>query len=455
MIVGRGGLAVEHGQVRTPWGGIGQGQNLLQYSSDLSKSFWTGGKGTSCTITVNNALAPDGNTTAALMACWGSTPTQRFNWGQADIYTYLGYSDLENGDTTNGVNYVYSVFLQASGKDESGNAYVADGSGGSSTVLVDTTLGTGVATGDGKPFGFVAMGVAVGDPIFNSTERIVAWVESVDSNSQLTLTNYGVNVDTGAMTAITSWNGDTYVPTQRCQLQLGNGNGTSIATKNIMVDWAWRSYDVGGNTVAYPGDASKKPRAGVYYHSTGQYPYSVNRWEDQVEIVAKGAPLKPGPVVHTDALPVAKAKRLGAMQNTDPTSAPAYGQQVFWLKLAVTKDTTDGATLYTVPAEIRALFIHRAFWETGTAWSGGTSSAIGISSDDTNYSTKGDILGGAGGDVAATLTANAFKGGTLGAKFGSNGVIAVAGGKIIRFDRIASAFTAGTGYVWLECSTLP
>lgn len=451
--IGRGSLVLDHGQLRTPWGGSGQGQNLLKNSRAYDQSSWTVGKGTSCTMTNNAALAPDGTMTAALQACWGSTPTQRFQWAEADIYTYLGFVDINNGDTTNGVNYVGSVFLQAPGTDESGNAFVADASGGSATVLLDTTLGTGVATGDGKPFGFVSMGLAAGDPVFNATEKVVAWVVSVDSEQQLTLTPFGVNINTGAMTAVTSWNGDTYVPPMRCQLLLGNGNGTSIASKNIVVDWAWRSYDLGGNTVAYPGDATKKPRWGVYWHSTGQYPYAVNRWEDGTEIVAKGAPLRPGPVTHTEALPVA-TKRPGAALNAHPTTNPAYGQQVFWLKLAISNATADGATLFTVPTDVRGLYIHRVFWETGTAWTGGAASAIGVSSDDANYNTKGDLLGGAGGDVAATLTASKFTGGTVGAKFGANGIVVLAAGKILRFDRITSAFTAGTGFVWVECSIL-
>lgn len=118
------------------------------------------------------------------------------------------------------------------------------------------------------------------------------------------------------------------------------------------------------------------------------------------------------------------------------------------LKLPIAFGTADAATLFTVPLGIR-LEITRVWWEVTTSWTGGSSSAIGVSSDDTDYSTKGDLLGGASGDVLATLvsTGRVHKGGTIGAKFGTNGVAVLAAGKILRFDRITSAFTAGAGFV--------
>lgn len=126
-----------------------------------------------------------------------------------------------------------------------------------------------------------------------------------------------------------------------------------------------------------------------------------------------------------------------------------------WLALPIAFGTADAATLFTVPAGMR-MFIHRACWEVAVSFTGGASSAIGVSSDATGYSTKGDILGGASGDVAATLVAATNPaGGTVGAKFGSNGVIVIPATKIVRFDRITSAFTAGSGYVHLHVSMMP
>lgn len=128
----------------------------------------------------------------------------------------------------------------------------------------------------------------------------------------------------------------------------------------------------------------------------------------------------------------------------------------FWLCLPITYATADATALYTVPAGLR-MVIEQAAWEPTTSFTGGTSSAIGISSNDSSASTKGDILGGSGGDVAATLVSTGvpIKGGTLGAKYASNGIVCLAAGKIVRFDQIASAFTAGAGNVHLRVSFLP
>jgi hypothetical protein len=128
----------------------------------------------------------------------------------------------------------------------------------------------------------------------------------------------------------------------------------------------------------------------------------------------------------------------------------------FWLALPIAFGTADAAVLYTVPTGLR-MFVHRAAWEVTSSFTGGTSSAIGVSSDDTSANTKGDILGGASGDVAATLVSTGvpIKGGTVGAKFGSNGCICIAAGKVLRFDRITSAFTAGAGFVHAQVSFLP
>ncbi len=121
------------------------------------------------------------------------------------------------------------------------------------------------------------------------------------------------------------------------------------------------------------------------------------------------------------------------------------------LKLAIGFGTADAAVLATVPAGY-ALTLGKLWWEVTTSFTGGSSSAIGVSSDDTDYATKGDLLGGATGDVLATLvsTGRVHKGGTIGAKFGSNGIVQVAAGKVLRFDRITSAFTAGAGFVHVE-----
>jgi hypothetical protein len=113
---------------------------------------------------------------------------------------------------------------------------------------------------------------------------------------------------------------------------------------------------------------------------------------------------------------------------------------------AVTKDTADAAVLYTVPTGFR-LLLDVPFHNVTTSWTGGSSSAIGCSSSNGGLSTKGDLLGGSGGDVAAgLLSTGAYAKGTVGAKIGKPGAVLVAGDTIL-FDRITSAFTAGVGVI--------
>lgn len=145
-----------------------------------------------------------------------------------------------------------------------------------------------------------------------------------------------------------------------------------------------------------------------------------------------------------------------ALANYPPAIAQALTQAGrFTLTLPVAFGTADAAVLYTVPVGIR-LSVERAFWEPITSFTGGASSAIGLSSSNANYNTKGDLLGGATGDVAAGLvsTGAPFKG-TIGAKAATQGVIVLVAGDTIRFDRITSAFTAGAGNVHLPCTVIP
>ncbi len=123
------------------------------------------------------------------------------------------------------------------------------------------------------------------------------------------------------------------------------------------------------------------------------------------------------------------------------------------LALAISKDTADAAVLYTIPTACRLAFI-RAYWEVTVGFTGGTNSAIGLSSSSSGHTTKGDLLGGAGGDLTATL-------GTAGRViFGTIGADVVAGGfallptETIKFDRIASVYTAGTGFAHIMAQVL-
>ena len=114
------------------------------------------------------------------------------------------------------------------------------------------------------------------------------------------------------------------------------------------------------------------------------------------------------------------------------------------IKMPITFATADAAALITMPtgAVLLPLF---AYWEITTGWSGGSSSAIGLSSNVT-WTTKGDILGGAAGDVAATLTtALSPQPGTVGAVLAATNRVLLKATNTVRFDRITSVFTAGAG----------
>ncbi len=111
---------------------------------------------------------------------------------------------------------------------------------------------------------------------------------------------------------------------------------------------------------------------------------------------------------------------------------------------AVTFATADAAVLYTVPAGFQ-LALGIPYQHVTTSWTGGTSSAIGASSSGSGLTTKGDLLGGASGDVAAgLLSTGAYAKGTVGTDIGKPGALLV-GGDTILFDRITSVFTAGAG----------
>lgn len=104
--------------------------------------------------------------------------------------------------------------------------------------------------------------------------------------------------------------------------------------------------------------------------------------------------------------------------------------------------TADAAVLATLPAN-SVMKVDAGYWSIDADMTGGTSSAIGLSSSNAAHNTKGDLLGGGSGDVAAALTAGSIKIATVGADI-ARGVYLV-GGNTIRFDRITSAFTAGSG----------
>lgn len=121
------------------------------------------------------------------------------------------------------------------------------------------------------------------------------------------------------------------------------------------------------------------------------------------------------------------------------------------LMLPISSGTPDATILLTIPAG--CLLRPKEFsWRVAADFTGGASSAIGVSSSNkAGYTTKGDLLGGAAGDVAGTLVASSGLSapGTIGAQWGT---IALRRPfwkptETFRFDRITSAFASGSGFV--------
>ena len=127
------------------------------------------------------------------------------------------------------------------------------------------------------------------------------------------------------------------------------------------------------------------------------------------------------------------------------------------LTLPFTHATADAAVLLTLQAG-QLMLIRKFYWDIAADMTGGASSAIGVSSTKTGFTTKGDLLGGAAGDVAAALTlllspAN----GTIGAKMDSVSELHTTLWKsadILRFDEITSSFAAGSGSVCVVADLL-
>lgn len=120
------------------------------------------------------------------------------------------------------------------------------------------------------------------------------------------------------------------------------------------------------------------------------------------------------------------------------------------LALPIAYTNTDAEALFTTPAGARWGLSLLSYWDVTTGFTGGSSSAIGLSSSKSGFTSKGDILGGTGGDVTATLGTAGVKLGTIGTKLDGDDKRAIfVAGDTIRFDRITSVYTAGAGFAKL------
>jgi hypothetical protein len=137
-----------------------------------------------------------------------------------------------------------------------------------------------------------------------------------------------------------------------------------------------------------------------------------------------------------------------------PADAPSTGRwlradKAFVMKIPIAFDTADGTAIETIPAGFALRLAGFPYWEVTTGFTGGSSSAIGVSTNISGYETGGDLLGGATGDVAATLVAGDVAG-TLGGELDDNvgfQALLFTAASEIQFDAITSAFTAGAGFV--------
>jgi hypothetical protein len=114
--------------------------------------------------------------------------------------------------------------------------------------------------------------------------------------------------------------------------------------------------------------------------------------------------------------------------------------------LPVTSGTADGAVLLTLQSGMR-LIPRNAYWDVTSAFTGGSASALGASSNKAGFTTNGWLAGGTTGDVAATLTVGVtagFIGLGINTATAQWGAIFVSG-DTVKLNRITSAFTTGAG----------
>jgi hypothetical protein len=118
----------------------------------------------------------------------------------------------------------------------------------------------------------------------------------------------------------------------------------------------------------------------------------------------------------------------------------------FVMDIPIAFGTADAAAIFTTPAGFVLKIVAHPYWDVTTAWTGGSSSSIGLSSSKTGYTTKGDLIAAT---VEAALTAGVRKG-TIGDKMDSvteMQALHLEATDTLRHDRIVSAFTAGAGSV--------
>lgn len=128
----------------------------------------------------------------------------------------------------------------------------------------------------------------------------------------------------------------------------------------------------------------------------------------------------------------------------------------FDLKIPVGFALANNATLLTVPVGF-LLTTQRPYLEVTADFTGGVNSAIGVNASVVPFSTAGDILGGAAGELLAAMTAgNRGKLGTaLAASLAGTGQpFALGAGGTLKWNLIVSQYTAGAGFLHVPVISL-
>ncbi len=119
------------------------------------------------------------------------------------------------------------------------------------------------------------------------------------------------------------------------------------------------------------------------------------------------------------------------------------------LEMPIACGMSDHTALLTLPTGC-AFKLESAHWRITTGFSGGSSSAIGIQS--TSFATAGDILGGASGELTATIGTAGRKAGTVGVKLDTVAEIHAdlfAAAEVFYYEKITSTYDAGAGFACL------
>ena len=228
-----------------------------------------------------------------------------------------------------------------------------------------------------------------------------------------------------------------------------NGSTRSVAGRVLRVDSALGVLVQSGlaNTGPTGASGSSLASGGVADRAALSAIAAGSRYDGQVMVVREdGSSWR---FVAASVLATDESKML-AVKPDAGTGAWLRLDKAFTLKLPFTFSTADASVLLTVPSGFALKLGAHPYFEITTGMTGGSSSAIGVSTAAvTGYTTKGDLLGGASGDVAATLVAGKMAG-TLGGKLDTVTrlqALLLKSGDVIRFDRITSAFTAGAGNI--------